>query len=41
MPSDDTSADGYYAQEDVSDEEIDLSFLDDDKENKDSEDKAA
>ena len=30
-PTDDTQADGYYGDEDVSNEEIDLSFLDDDE----------
>ncbi len=27
----DTAADGYYAEEDISSDELDLSFLDDEK----------
>ncbi|HSX35093.1 MAG TPA: hypothetical protein VLF62_05625 [Candidatus Saccharimonadales bacterium] len=36
--ADDAQADGYYAEDDMGNDELDLSFLDDDKGDKDSKD---
>jgi hypothetical protein len=34
QPDKNADADGYYGDDDASDEELDLSFLDEDKDNK-------
>lgn len=34
MATDESQADGYYAEDEMGDDELDLSFLDDDKEKK-------
>lgn len=35
MPQEDSQADGYYGEEDVNSEELDLSFLDEDEKKQD------
>jgi hypothetical protein len=38
MADDTTQADGYYAEDDMGDDELDLSFLDEDKNEDEDED---